>query len=1351
MDPATLDACVKMASRLKRRTSLKAFAETSKEALVKLDLYMDRVEHPLDITSIEKALKAGEVASPAAFVRLMRRVASNCLRFCIDKPTIQLRGQARRLLEAVDKEVEEQPLLKGTAAPLRADVFVCLDVVDKLLPDPEVTAFWVRLEIWLRKNPSRLQAYRDTVAFPMDMGRLTAELLEDGISAAEFLGKTELVFRNCMQFWASTGEDDTLVSNADRYLGAVEKEASTSLPDAWRDRFVPPVDAGHPPPSKRALLNEGGAPKPRPLITVPKLDATRMPSVTGPFTIGGTGGNVDLKPPPQLQLTVSSGGMGVPRPTVATAKPRMVAPAPVLKMEGGGGGDRAGAKPLQLKKTFSTEPGGLLREASSSSLLEEDGASNAMPFPPPLEKRTSSTASGLKLKSLHVITETGDSSHGGQPLRSPSGQDLSNQGALPDDNSRSNSAFRAGTPGVTVASSPKISIAVKAPQIKVIARSDSTGSGMGGGGGGGVVPLKLPPHGALRPSPPPGAAVVGQKRKLGGQDNTHGDAPFSASVATAVAVAKQKQQFDVTSTGQPPPALLTRQPSTGPTTLKLKLGAKVPVPASTALGPPVFPPPADHFEESQDAFVGGRARKRDRSSVSPNVKAERGGGGKKGGGGGGKKKKGSTDSPNQEPPPEWYLPCKGFVDKIVKAVERLGTVAGGKKDRYDFKQPVIERFPNVKDAYLSKIARPMALSTVTQQLKKYASPKAFLQDMDLIFANAIQFNSDVLLLSPYEQEVVVVAKYMRRYVDTLALESLPLEEEYHPDEPLNLSWQRRDKVRQQLEEMATTQLASPANFQTIRELINQLKSERKVGDFFLNDVDRATNPGYYAVIAQPTSFKTIAKHFEAGSMQIGQVVAELRLVYQNALLFNSPAETTVPLSRQICDAARLLQRKLDEKLPMFYLHIWEIAEREAGLRETLTALRVEGEKQAQAQAAAEAAALEVHGQGNAGGVTFALPSPNGAAVAPSPRGGMMMVSSPVPGLGDGTAAPGPAQANKLRREKRREAELDKKAEEKKRKEREAKLKECITQEVWARVEQERARLLAQPPAEHDGQKMEVEELAPALGGTGDARNEPKVPLEGAFGALDLSHVGRGTGKRRGRPVRRLLAELLKTATAAAVADAAAPARKDMPVKELEAQLASVPPPENGTEDEGEEEEADDDASTSSSSSSSYLEVGDIELERWDGDDGKGNDARRIRLLVQVVHSPSSVSVGGREELHGHPLFPVPPLVHVTVLADAEEPGDLPEEGPRGGGGEEAPKLPGQIPEAAAAGRGRERGGRTGAHQGGAKDSANPACRGGRGAEAGRQRRGAARSPSFAGPCRWQPRGPLAPVPLELAP
>lgn len=1349
MDHSTSEACLKILGRL--RKSHRTFA-ASKDTLVGLTAYVDRVENPWDLAMVDKALKHGEIVSPSALVQLLRRPASNCLRFCIEKGNAPYREKARHLLIQVDSELRGHPWLG--VAPLPASTYTCLDLLEQLvIPHQELRMFWARVENLV--HASLRAEYAASVDLPMDMGRLTSELLEEGISAAEFLAKAEVVFSNCIQFWSAHNDSES-VAVGERGKALLESLATKLLPDAWQARRLPPLSRSFPPPGRLAFFPAQGR-------VVRSLNGTKVSSATPPTLdsvaaasrLGekGEGGARETK-----LLLKAPGAGGLPRlkavgpakaPVVeskeaaSTGAPRLFSLVSGKGEEGGGG---TTAKKLQLKRAFSVESRPPTSTLSPTPWQEAGVEATQLPYPSlegPVGSRSTPTPAPGGPPRLKVLGgSTGGAASSSGALESPPlvllppGDGVSVEGnasmsAVPVLSLAGGASVGAGE-GVSLPS-PKLSVAVRPSEgsegtsVKLSLRTDR----------GGDVPLKKPTLGVFNKAG--GAAVAGTKRRLEGGP---GEGRWPEAEGVALTEAVKKKRVEGTSPG---PAL----PSSGSIRLKIappppllpvvpQLGISRPAGTSAStLG-------AESSTRGGQVVPGGRAEKaKRREGVKAELVAGGGEGGSTGGVGrkGGKKRKG-LGSPGGKgggetkgEGPAWESDCARFLDKVMKLVQALGQLSekAGRKatsSRYSFDKPVVVMFPQVAAAYLARIAKPMDTSTLRVQLKahQYGSPKEFLLDMDLIFANAIAFNDGAA--TPYEQEVVLVSNYLRRHLDRLALECLPLEEEYKPGERLNLSEQRRDENRQQMEEKASRQLATMAGgdvygrfaYQEMRELIQQLKKERRVGEFFWEEVNRNENQGYYRVIARPICFRDILKSMDTETgVRVGQVVADIRLIYQNALQFNSGTETLVPISRVICEAARLLQRRLEEKLPLVYLRIAENVERQSELREKLKVLRAEDERQRHAELAAlttdqNAAGLAggealgpkggLAGKGAgavspaaAGGPSLHFPSPGVDAPSPRFRSDMEQAAGHSqsgrvggnPAVGD-LPQTGSLLANKLRKEKRREAELDRKHEERRRKERESKLKERITQEVWARAQKAREKMFAaKEQSSALKQKGEEDEggREGAMGGQQDTQNvslgrdvsataDVRVEDNGggaAFQPVDLSRLGTKPGRRHSgrverQPVRSLLAELFptvghdeeaKSTSLGKELDTATGDDKQNGggtiTEDLFAQLNRVPAPEAAirgdidTSEKGEEEGAEDEESLSVCSS--LRDAGDDAL--WEDSDERAR-LRRLRLLLRVVRAPDILggSEGGGHSEEGAAGPWAPSLMHVTVIADVED-------------------------------------------------------------------------------------------------
>lgn len=92
--------------------------------------------------------------------------------------------------------------------------------------------------------------------------------------------------------------------------------------------------------------------------------------------------------------------------------------------------------------------------------------------------------------------------------------------------------------------------------------------------------------------------------------------------------------------------------------------------------------------------------------------------------------------------------------------------------------PAVEAFPSIKDAYLSKIKKPIDLGLIRGRLHSYATPESFAADVVLVFENAVTYNEDAKKLPqpPGEVDFAVkiydVAAHLRDWSRHLAIECL---------------------------------------------------------------------------------------------------------------------------------------------------------------------------------------------------------------------------------------------------------------------------------------------------------------------------------------------------------------------------------------------------------------------------------------------------------------------------------------------------------------------------------------------------------------------------------------------------
>ena len=144
-----------------------------------------------------------------------------------------------------------------------------------------------------------------------------------------------------------------------------------------------------------------------------------------------------------------------------------------------------------------------------------------------------------------------------------------------------------------------------------------------------------------------------------------------------------------------------------------------------------------------------------------------------------------------------------------------------------------------------------------------------------------------------------------------------------------LSVRERDKQRAAREDIAfgaDISETTAACEKLLRGL--NMTNDKKYSWYFEEPIDLNSLPNYARVVARPLSRRQVLEGLAGGKYEnMGELVEEMRLVYANALVFNGGGErdgTQPKINRDICDAARHMQGKLEEKLRAIVL---EVAER----------------------------------------------------------------------------------------------------------------------------------------------------------------------------------------------------------------------------------------------------------------------------------------------------------------------------------------------------------------------------------------------------------------------------------------
>ena len=238
--------------------------------------------------------------------------------------------------------------------------------------------------------------------------------------------------------------------------------------------------------------------------------------------------------------------------------------------------------------------------------------------------------------------------------------------------------------------------------------------------------------------------------------------------------------------------------------------------------------------------------------------------------------------------------------------------------KFNFHAPVPLVYPEVKVAYAEKISNPMDLTTVEAKLMQgghYTCPQHFVDDIALIFNNAIAFNErghsegEPIACSYYD-----ASKHLLRYTRWISLEYLTdflVEDEkckhLENQGPLphwDLTKDNKENSKKEMvsivfkEKMVKSDYGDKYSWMEY-ECEKLLKALRRQTDtrlmtyFILSQYP----PDYTAFISKPMSWEQVSSNLQNRIYDyLGEVVEDLRLIFSNALKYNSRAKGTDTVS-----------------------------------------------------------------------------------------------------------------------------------------------------------------------------------------------------------------------------------------------------------------------------------------------------------------------------------------------------------------------------------------------------------------------------------------------------------------------
>ena len=275
----------------------------------------------------------------------------------------------------------------------------------------------------------------------------------------------------------------------------------------------------------------------------------------------------------------------------------------------------------------------------------------------------------------------------------------------------------------------------------------------------------------------------------------------------------------------------------------------------------------------------------------------------------------------------WEGSCSRFYRELIRHPWLSAT-----RPKFIFSCPVPILFPELKEAYSAKVARPIDLTTIECKLLQglYKSPQDMTDDVALVFSNAVTFNkAGYEVGEPLSCAYYDASRHLLRYSRWLSLECFDqyLIEDVHDDGAKQVgpipSWKLRRSywidAKEEMEDIVFNQvidLNHDGRYTWMEtECEKLLKCLRHQSDYKKMDIflDFSTYPvDYSAFISKPMDWKSCERALQQQKYRtFGEIVSDLRLIFSNALTYNGPAKGTDSVSGRAYDAALFMSSKLE--------------------------------------------------------------------------------------------------------------------------------------------------------------------------------------------------------------------------------------------------------------------------------------------------------------------------------------------------------------------------------------------------------------------------------------------------------
>ncbi len=291
---------------------------------------------------------------------------------------------------------------------------------------------------------------------------------------------------------------------------------------------------------------------------------------------------------------------------------------------------------------------------------------------------------------------------------------------------------------------------------------------------------------------------------------------------------------------------------------------------------------------------------------------------------------------------------EGACSRLFRELKRHPWISSSK--RFVFDAPVTMLFPEIKDAYMKLIEKPMDLTTAEGKLLQggmYSEPQEFVDDLALVFSNAVTFNkSGHEQGDPTSMAYFEASSHLLQYTRWLSLEHLSpyLVDDTHNEGmrqsgPLphwKLTVSNQNDARHEMEQIVMNHSIEKSDIgdrytwgeieceKLLKSLRHQTDHKRMM--YFINP---NFPPDYVGIISKPIEWETCNRKLQQRQYDsFDDIISDLRLIFTNALKYNGRVKDIDQTSKAAYDSAIYMSGKLEAAIQKLYLTAADRIERE---------------------------------------------------------------------------------------------------------------------------------------------------------------------------------------------------------------------------------------------------------------------------------------------------------------------------------------------------------------------------------------------------------------------------------------